>query len=68
MNWMTQKFCTDIKDYELTVEHEKSSWECEQRRESWKWRVAYHGSIVASGNVNNVEEAKQLAVANVPIH
>jgi hypothetical protein len=66
MNWIVQKLCTDVQDYELTIEHEKNAWHCEQKRESWKWRIAYHGSIVASGSVNNIEQAKALAVANVP--
>jgi len=66
MNWAIQKLCTDVKDYELTVEHEKSSWHCEQKRESWRWRVSYHGSIVASGSVNNLDAAKEAAMANVP--
>lgn len=66
MNWMVQKICTDVEDYELTIEHQKTSWTCEQSRESWKWRVAYHGSVVASGNVNDMEQAKALALANVP--
>lgn len=66
MNWMIQKLCTDVQDYELTIEHEKNQWHCEQKRESWKWRIAYHGSIVASGSVNSLEEAKIQATAAVP--
>ena len=66
MNWNVQKFCTDISDYELTVEQEKTSWHCTQNRQSWKWRVAYHGSIVASGSVNDLQQAKDMALANVP--
>jgi len=66
MNWVVQKLCTDVENYELTVEQEKNTWHCTQKRESWRWRVSYHGSIVASGSVNNLEQAKELAAANVP--
>lgn len=66
MNWVVQKLCSDIEDYELTIEREKNSWHCEQARESWKWRVAFHGSVVASGSVNDLELAKAQATANVP--
>jgi hypothetical protein len=64
--WEVQKMCSDVKDYELTIEKQKTDWECEQKRESWKWAVSYHGSIVASGSVNSSEEAMEKAVANVP--
>ena len=66
VEWQEQKLCTDIGDYELVVEKQKRDWECEQTIESWKWQVVYHGSIIASGSVNDQEEAKQTAVANVP--
>ena len=66
MSWQTQKLCTDINKYELIVEHQKTDWKCEQRIESWKWSVIYHGSVVASGSVNDMEKAKSLAEANVP--
>lgn len=66
MNWQTQRLCTDIGGYELVVEKQKQSWECSQKRESWKWLVNYHGAVVANGSVNSLEEAQQLAVSNVP--
>jgi hypothetical protein len=65
--WQVQKMCTDIQDYELTIEKQKTDWECDQKRESWKWIVSYHGSVVASGSVNNPKEAQEKAVANVPL-
>lgn len=65
-SWQVQKMCTDVKDYELSIEKQKTDWECEQRRESWKWSVSYHGSVVASGSVNSAQEAKIQAAANVP--
>ncbi|MAS88108.1 MAG: hypothetical protein CMH30_09070 [Micavibrio sp.] len=34
--WQVQKLCTDVKDYELSIEKQKTDWQCEQRRESWK--------------------------------
>lgn len=64
--WQVQKICLDVQDYELSIEKQKTHWNCEQTRESWKRVVAYHGSIVASGSVNSVEEAKIKAVANLP--
>lgn len=64
--WQVQKLCTDVKDYELSIEKQKTDWQCEQRRESWKWRVSYHGSVVASGSVNDPEQAMAQAYANVP--
>lgn len=66
-NWIVQKLCTDIENYELIVEKQKTHWECEQKRESWKWIVSYHGSVVASGSVNSSDEAMARAYANVPI-
>lgn len=65
--WQVQKICTDIEEYELSVEKQKRDWECDQTRESWKWVVSYHGSVVASGSVNSSDEAMVLAVANVPV-
>lgn len=66
MSWTAQKLCTDIGEYELIVEKQKYNWECEQKMESWRWSVIYHGTVVASGSVNDVEEAKIKAEANVP--
>jgi hypothetical protein len=67
-NWQIQKLCTDIQDYELIVEKQKTDWACEQKRESWKWIVSYHGSVVSSGSVNSQEEAQNQAVANLPLN
>lgn len=64
--WQVQKLCTDIQNYEVSIEKQKTHWECEQRRESWKWIVAFHGSVVATGSVNSVELAKEIALKNVP--
>ena len=66
MSWQAQKLCTDVGDYELVVEKQKRNWECEQTFESWKWSVIYHGTVVSSGSVNDVEEAKIKAQASVP--
>lgn len=64
--WQIQKMCADIDDYELIIEKQKTSWECDQKRESWKWTVSYHGSIVATGSVNDPDLAKDMALQNVP--
>jgi Holliday junction resolvase-like predicted endonuclease len=66
VKWTIQKMCVDIGEYELIVEKEKSHWNCEQKRESWKWLISYHGSIVASGSQNSVETAQEFALANMP--
>lgn len=66
LNWEEQRLCTDIGEYELIVEKQKRDWECEQKMEPWKWMVVYHGSVVASGSVNDIEEAKIRAEENVP--
>ena len=66
MNWQTQKMCTDVGKYELIIEKQKTDWECDQKRESWKWIIVYHGSVIASGSVNSLEEAQKLAELNVP--
>ena len=66
IEWQIQKFCTDIEDYEVTIEKQKASWHCEQKQESWKWIISYHGSIVASGSVNSSEEARGAAIDNLP--
>ena len=65
-DWQVQKICADIQDYELIVEKQKNNWSCEQMLESWKWIISYHGSVVASGSINSMEEAKALAIANIP--
>lgn len=64
--WQVQKMCADIKDYELVIEKQKTDWECEQKRESWKWSVSYHGSIVARGVGQNPDEAMTQAYFNIP--
>ncbi len=66
MDWHAQRLCTDVGNYELIVEKQKQHWQCEQKRDSWKWSVIYHGAIVASGSVNSEHEAKVKAEANVP--
>ena len=66
MNWMPQRLCTDIHDYELIVEKQKSSWNCEQKVESWRWNVAYRGAVVAQGQAKSMEDAQILAEKNVP--
>lgn len=66
VEWTIQKMCLDIDEYELIVEKEKSHWNCEQQRESWKWIISYHGSIVASGSQNSVEAAQEFALSNLP--
>lgn len=64
--WQMQKFCKDVKDYELVVEQQKSSQHCEQKTRFWKWMVNRYGVQVASGNATDPETAKKLAEANVP--
>jgi hypothetical protein len=66
MEWQVQKMCTDVHEYELTIEKQKKSFHCEQPHGSWKWMVHYHGASVATGVTNDAEQAKQLALANVP--
>lgn len=65
-NWITQRMCTDVGDYECIVELQKTHWNCEQPRESWKWLVSYHGSVVSSGSVGDSDTAKGMALANIP--
>lgn len=65
--WHVQKMCIDIDDYELSIEKQKTDWECSQKRESWKWIVSYHGSVVSSGSVNTPEAAQEMAIANMPL-
>ena len=67
MPWHIQKACKDVNDYELVIEKQKSSARCEQKRESWKWAINRYGMQVASGLTNDVEAAKKLAEANVPV-
>lgn len=65
--WQVDKICTDVNNYELSVERQKTSFHCTQKRESWKWFISLHGTIIASGSVNNFDEAKQRAIASVPV-
>lgn len=64
--WVPVRFCTDIENYELVVEQQKSHWHCEQKVDSWKWRVGYHGAVVAQGITDSCEKAQVYAVENVP--
>ncbi len=64
--WVAMKHCTDIGDYALVVEQQKTHWNCEQKVESWKWRIDYHGAVVAQGITDSCEKAQVLAVENVP--
>lgn len=66
MEWHAQRYCTDIGEYELIVELQKRDWQCEQKSESWKWTVIYNGTVMSSGSVNDVEQAKKLAEENLP--
>jgi hypothetical protein len=66
MDWTIQKTCTDLNDYELIVERQKNHSGCDQRREAWKWMVAIHGSIVATGVSSEMDKAQAMAIANVP--
>jgi hypothetical protein len=64
--WVPVRYCTDIGSYELVVEQQKTSWNCDQKVESWKWRVDYHGAVVAQGMNDSCEKAQVMAVENVP--
>lgn len=65
--WKVQKLCTDVNSYEVIVEQEKRNAHCEQKRESWRWIISYHGSIVASGSCNSSEEAMVIGLKTVPM-
>lgn len=67
MAWHVQKACKDVGSYELVIEKQKRSAHCEQKTESWKWAVNYHGAQIASGSSNSPDDAKTLAEANVPL-
>lgn len=67
MNWQIQKMCTDINNYELVIERQKSSWHCEQSVEAWRWTVAYHGAVVSQGSAGDESQARALAEKNVPV-
>ena len=66
LDWQIQKQCVDVGEYELTIERQKTEWECEQKSKTWKWSVDYHGSITASGVSHSEEDAKKAAVHSVP--
>lgn len=66
MTWQIQRLCTDVGDYELIVEKQKTTWECEQKRDQWKWNVVFHGTVLQSGLTFGQEDAKEMALSNVP--
>ena len=66
MSWHIQRLCTDVGDYELVVEKQKKTWECEQKAERWRWNVVFHGTILSSGFASGQEEAKGRALSSVP--
>lgn len=68
MNWMVQKLCTDIDNYELIIERQKASWHCEQKLETWRWNVSLHGAVIAQGTASDEDQAKKFAEKNVPMN
>ena len=66
MVWNMQKACKDVHEYELLVEKQKTTHHCEQKNDTWKWSINYHGAQVASGNANGLDAAQKMAEANVP--
>lgn len=64
--WIAMKHCTDIGRYSLVVEQQKTQSTCEQKVSAWKWRVDYHGAVVAQGIADSCEKAQVFAVENVP--
>lgn len=66
MEWNIQKLCADVGDYELVVELQKRTWECDHTIEEWKWGIVHMGIILSNGCAIGLEEAQRLALLNVP--
>lgn len=66
MEWQPEKLCSSAGDYDLLVERFKNGYQCEQARESWKWRVIRSGVVIAQGPAQDLEQAQAMAIANLP--
>ena len=68
MEWQPEKMCSTAGDYNLLVERFKNGYECEQTRDTWKWRVIHSGVVMAQGTTTDIETARQMAESNVPMN
>lgn len=60
--------CSTAGDYDLLVERFKHGYHCEQKSDSWKWRIIRSGVIMSQGTAADVEAAQKMAESNVPLN
>lgn len=68
MEWQPEKMCSTAGDYDLSIERFKHGYQCEQKNDSWKWRVIRSGVIMSQGTAIDLEQAQALAEANLPLN
>lgn len=68
MEWQPEKMCSSAGEYDLLVERFKNGYECEQKNDTWKWRVIHSGVVLAQGMTADVESAQKLAESNIPLN
>lgn len=67
MDWKAEKLCSTAGDYDLLIERFKHGYQCEQKNDSWKWRVIRSGVILSQGVAVDQEHAQKLAESNLPL-
>lgn len=67
MDWKAEKLCSTAGDYDLLIERFKHGYQCEQKNDSWKWRVIRSGVILSQGVAIDQEQAQKLAESNLPL-
>ena len=68
MDWQPEKMCSTAGEYDLLIERFKQGYQCEQKNDTWKWRVIHSGVILSQGTAPDIEAAQKLAETNVPLN
>lgn len=68
MEWQPEKMCSTVGNYDLLIERLKHGYQCEQKNDSWKWRVIHSGVILSQGTTADIVSAQKMAESNVPLN
>ena len=68
MDWQAEKLCSTVGNYDLLIERFKHGYQCEQAKDTWKWRVIHSGVVLSQGISPDVETAQKMAESNVPLN
>ncbi len=64
--WAVERACSTAEDYEMIIERNKRSWECDTKTQSWKWYIVYSGAVVSQGFADHMNKAKESAESALP--